>query len=433
MSTVLPPEIWREVFLLATHVPGLLTTTWLSDPDEALWGVWKSPLEEEFEASMEIKKTIVQVCREWKALGTEFLYEAVHIRYENSDDDYSRVDELVAILRASCAAHVQVPVSADVNDSDQPQPLVGVDTGSSKRSNLGYGWWIKRIECPDQILYERNFQRLEPLLSLCHNLAIFAVSDAFYIAHAMANRLFSILESRFFHSLRRLDIKAYDMNELAVLLPSIPLSSLDLCLPTPEFALNPACAALSTITSLTLSLPEGSFVYPESLHFHKSFYFPTLRHLGLLHVADSNVEALKALVAQHSATVVSLYFNAQYTCYEFSHLLHLATNLRTLTIDDDEFLNLAWQAPHQPFTGITNLAIYEVNNGQEFAPNCLNALQIILGGSVFPDLKILRLLNRSNRLSGTKEWSEMGERCANVGLKLQDGEGQTLVWSNSYE
>ncbi|KAI0645854.1 hypothetical protein C8Q79DRAFT_966767 [Trametes meyenii] len=74
--TSLPPELWLEIFRYATHVARART---IAPPDafaperpaDYAWGV-NSPTQ-----SMRTKCTLVRVCRAWRALATELLYEHV--------------------------------------------------------------------------------------------------------------------------------------------------------------------------------------------------------------------------------------------------------------------------------------------------------------------------------------------------------------------
>ena len=135
MSTVrLPAEIWREVIASATHVPGLLQTTWYHDLDDQLWHGWR-PIKD---MAIATKLAITSVCREWRVLGIEFLYEAIQIPQANGP---SKIKTLLAAL----------PVSEEA---------------PSSTSQLGYGWWIKRLEFPIEVFYPENF---EDLKSLLHN------------------------------------------------------------------------------------------------------------------------------------------------------------------------------------------------------------------------------------------------------------------------
>ena len=146
-------------------------------------------------------------------------------------------------------------------------------------------------------------------------------------------QLVSILESRFRHSLRRIDFRI-DSSDLSTShLPLIPLASLDMdaiYLPDGgDFSLAHR-PWLETVSTLTLDLPMVLQHDPEYL------YFPNLRHLGLINIRDVDCPAINHLIARHSASIVSLYFQTA-SCDELPLLISLATNLRSLVFDDADF------------------------------------------------------------------------------------------------
>lgn len=97
----LPPELWRSIFHHAVDVvPFLFDTEWDYDPDNRIWegwiGCWSAPLQNQTIQ----RRTLVQVSREWRELGSEFLYEVVRIP---SPVKYDRLGVLIDIFKASAA------------------------------------------------------------------------------------------------------------------------------------------------------------------------------------------------------------------------------------------------------------------------------------------------------------------------------------------
>ena len=72
----LPPEIWREIFEVATYVPRLLDNTWDYSPSEELWRGWSDSYRD---TALHTRRSILSVCRFWRAIGLEFLWEVVEI------------------------------------------------------------------------------------------------------------------------------------------------------------------------------------------------------------------------------------------------------------------------------------------------------------------------------------------------------------------
>ena len=74
--TSLPPELWLEIFRYATHVPRARSISpgdpFVPErPVDYVWGM-NSPI-----ASMRTKCTLVRVCKAWRMIATELLYEHV--------------------------------------------------------------------------------------------------------------------------------------------------------------------------------------------------------------------------------------------------------------------------------------------------------------------------------------------------------------------
>ena len=103
MSTInnLPTEILRQILRFATRVPFLLNLDWDYAPEDHLWEGWESI--DVNDTAIQTKRAIVQVCRTWKELGVEFLYETIQV-YDPSADKPDRVRELVKVLRQSSAS-----------------------------------------------------------------------------------------------------------------------------------------------------------------------------------------------------------------------------------------------------------------------------------------------------------------------------------------
>jgi F-box-like len=71
----LPPEVWLEVFYWATYVSsdGLYTTKYLPFQAPRSYKI--------LDASLKVKAVVVRVCRQWRALAMDMLYEDLRIRH----------------------------------------------------------------------------------------------------------------------------------------------------------------------------------------------------------------------------------------------------------------------------------------------------------------------------------------------------------------
>ena len=75
----LPSEIRYLILRKATHVPDLLSTTWNYAPEDRIWDDWDLDASDRASnAGLTTKRAIIQVCRAWRQMGLESLYEAIH-------------------------------------------------------------------------------------------------------------------------------------------------------------------------------------------------------------------------------------------------------------------------------------------------------------------------------------------------------------------
>lgn len=114
MSSQLPPEIWIEIFRWAvydSYTDSFFATEYVSFHWDTLVGSYV------LDESLEVKWALVRVCRQWKSMAMDMLYEDVRIRHGEQ-------------------------ALAEALDS----------TGES----AGYGKWVQRIELP----YSNNLTTL---------------------------------------------------------------------------------------------------------------------------------------------------------------------------------------------------------------------------------------------------------------------------------
>ena len=365
-----PSEIWRSVFRHATYVPLLLDTGWEYGPDERMWEGWVSVKDDE----VATRRMIVNVCRSWRDLGAEFLYEVVQIQR----DDQDGVERLVGIFEDSCVT----------------------------KSGVGYGWWTKRIDCPASLLTADNVEYLINLLEVCHNLQIFVVGRKGYLAEILVySRIASILQSRFLHSLRRVDLpwrmfrEATPINYISVL-PDVPLTSLAIMLrgQQPD---EPTPISFFSITTLTISLSPSVGRPPSHL------LFPALHALSLLFLGTNDIPMLRPFIRRHDRTLRHIHIDTTHAIiHNIPDLVSCAKNIATFSMNKRDLESFGQSSLNgmDPLTGITHLGVTWFHDGLGLE-SFWNGMHPLLRRRFLPDLRVVRLMDVVSPISTEiKEW-----------------------------
>ena len=179
--SLLPPEIWRRIIQEATS-PGSLMTSWDYTPSEKLFRGWEQV--EITDPSMTTKLSVILVCRRWRTIGVEFLYEWVTFK------DPIRSRALSEALRASAAQ-------------------VAAAEGSKLALGPAYGWWVRRVDVSGTMIEEEQINKFFDFLELCSRVEIvLPVPPYGSITSTIERRLTELQASRFQHSLRHLRLRA---------------------------------------------------------------------------------------------------------------------------------------------------------------------------------------------------------------------------------
>ena len=400
LSPPLPVEIWRQIFRVATYVPLIFDSEWNYPPHERLWEGWQSMDDTEIQT----KRTIIQVCRLWKEIGSEVLFQAIRIL----EHEFDRVERLIEILQRSALV-----------------------------SEHGYGWWTKRIECHIREFSTENTEKLALLLECCHHIQIISVTSAAGYKGPILAHLNRAIGSRFTHSLRRLDfiLDEYHMNasitaDLVESLPNVRLTSLSLMWGD-SFQFQSLPPAFTDVTVLTLQFHV--LAGQVSCEWH----FPNLRSLALTNAKHSGLRMLKPFIERHHSTLV--YLHLQITSSVITVLPSIMKNLphlTTLTFDDVDICNLGGSITDHAdllfiIRGLEYLGIINIGADDDGPVNTQHGLKLILEHGVLPDLKVVRLLRENIRAVSSSEngldWSKVVKLCEHYRIRLENMDGKPMT------
>ncbi|TFK53778.1 hypothetical protein OE88DRAFT_1724488 [Heliocybe sulcata] len=396
----LPPELWLDIFELATYVPGALETESL-DPFRlaAPLPIYEAKIA--LFASMQIKTKIVRVCRQWRDLGTLVLYRIV-IAQEN-----------ITLMRLQ-------------------QTLLGPQASQAYiEGTLSLRTCIQRFSCLVDPVHtsDSDIEQLSRILTNLPNLSYFTlrVSKGVQPNQVTPVALFSALqECR--RSLRALHL---DLNMFAVTNPEwcrmissmIGLRVLSLRLDDlpQDFTLLPSGCMLPNLRSLTL---RGVFT-PAPLAIHNQL--PALRELSVGLASWHNV------FAQLGQTVAG-----QITCLTvragwrdeinplLSHALEAFPNATRLALWVDNWHEFPSDLciPNIEYLGIGRTTRRECRNTvyNQFIDN--------LSSIVAPKMRVLRFVGPDEWLDfhtrRPKIWSRFQTLVRRSKCRVEDSAGQAF-------
>ena len=321
----------------------------------------------------------------------EFLYEAIIIP---STSHSSRLADLVDVFWTST---------------------------SSDPDRRGYGWWVKRIDCPPRVLRLPSIIDFVELLGLFHNLQILCITGITRPSRTTQVRLAKILQSRFSHSLRRLDmfIGIDWLRESVPILPNVELRSLGVCI---NRGITFHHQSFSPITTLSLHLGTDDFYLPSTWN------FPFLRNLTLFRLSETHHEGLIPFIKQHSLTLYCLCIHTtRYSGEQMATLISSAPSLRCFTCDDLDVINLSIVVG-TTLTGLTHLGIVHARGSTTIAPyRVRESILRIFRQGILPDLTVIRLLSEVSPDRQATAWVSVFEDCSIYGVGLQDKTREPLT------
>ncbi|TBU48122.1 hypothetical protein BD309DRAFT_987553 [Dichomitus squalens] len=437
----LPPELWLEIFRCATHVPRTRSIA-TGDPFvperpvDYVWGM-NSPIQ-----SMRTKCMLVRVCRAWRAIATELLYEHVVLSSPRRLDAFYRT-----VLESRKEFREKENGEAELVDG------------------LGHGQWVRHIEVQRWLRARAAhalsyWQTIVRAVSFCPRIRVFSglwqapLPDGFL--PVLARYLPPTLEEIYWQQ----DSVLIAVKELPILTTSALVSFPTIrVLDLRKICILDAERSLQHVTFGTMSLHNVSYLAlptcPLLLRYASRQVMPALRHLVLDAAGAPRTVyaplAMKELAnflekhGQQLQTVELLPSNTQsLRPGPISISAFLAPNAcpNLETLPGPPIVNLAYHhagspslplldAPHPSLkrVGIRGLGISKLYpNKPVQAQAHLEAL--VAYRALFPALEVVRTLGF---LVGTSTdifapdvfiwWTEKFER---VGVDLQDGEG--VVW-----
>ena len=388
-APILPTEVWRSILRDATHVPFLLEAEWNWDPDAYIWTGWDSPsmgptiVDVEVPNAEATKQAIIRVCRQWWALGAEFLYEAVTL-----PDDAPQIDKFIETIRQSQSS-----------------------------STIGYGWWIKRIQWAP---HGRGsyFENVSILLNHCPNLKILLVKRWAAIGYKDQVLLAQLLQSVVSASLKRLDF-IVDFREddgsvqINNVLPNFHLHSLSLTIGEPNL-LEPLSLDFGAISTLVLVVQRLTAALPN-------WSFPNLRSLSVFHFEEDEIPSLVSLVERHRQTLKCLHLHPLGPQCDTNTLLSVAPNLISLSTTHGHFRWFATVTDgglSRQYPSITHIGIYR-SPSSRYIPPSRDAMEHMMERRMFPGLKIIRL-TCGTAADDISAWEELGVLFQRYGVRLED-------------
>jgi len=262
--TSLPSELWLKIFAMATRLPGDLI---VAPPYriEACPHPSTMHSNRDSEETTRLKLDLVLVCRSWRQMATQFLYEIINMRLFGDPLGYKRVKALLSIFKISASANGANGDNRKTGWSRRV-PEDGrflVDKGAADKLHHvehGHGRWVKQLSFHTESV---SVACVAAIVGHCPNLRTLIVDNAHIWREA---KIHCILLPAIPASLRRLEIHdAWSGNTIqkfgTVLrrCPSIRAATLD-CTGADYFGNDPNRQPLLQLTDLTLLYPEVEYL-----------------------------------------------------------------------------------------------------------------------------------------------------------------------------
>ncbi|KAH9478036.1 hypothetical protein JR316_0010272 [Psilocybe cubensis] len=460
MISTLPDEIWSQIFDLAADedilfqqgFPTVMAeSAWYQDkvggefdtlPISRRWSLesasWRLRSPQQAmnllqSRSYATKMAIISTCRQWRAVGSEFLFRCLYF------SDPSKLVPLCAILDKSASTTTTVTSSI--------------------------GWWTRRIHVsqfhPTKGLTLQDLEdTLVSIIRHCPNLEIFVVERPMGAAFGPVADALAMYSSKKLHTVQW-NVPGESIAKVIwalAALPNVIATHIDVDSAVP---VGQECANLGAASNLPLKLPFLQQLslrgYVEELIEHAAGWeLPSLRVFSVdsgksVHDVPDVLEFVKA----HGLSLALLDLNC--SPVDVPAVLDLCPNLTTFTFNADwpapPHTNTATDLVKHPHSNITTIGLHGLCSafgvGYTAAPSADPIMTRVTQRSNdrnvaaltrrnFPKLTRVRALSRTmlNDLNhsdgpsmengGYERWNKWWNACVGNGIRLEDCTGQTL-------
>ncbi|KDQ55778.1 hypothetical protein JAAARDRAFT_59743 [Jaapia argillacea MUCL 33604] len=434
----LPLEVWLLIFKYATYIP---EATNVSPMDPFQRGIvsngamsTNTPV-----LSMRTKCTLVGVCRAWRSLATELLFEFIPIR------SHARSVMILSTLKCGVPRKDGVPLAP----------------GMSK-----YGRWTKHIEISAAARGGKSirfFENIYQIFQHCPNVRILTMTWASSLPAGLLSAIpqfySQTLERLYWDglTLAHLEMPSGRRNQPSVFPPAClalfqSLSTLDVR-HLPDWTGIDVKVTLPRIRDLVLS------TWPSSLEVASSLTLPGL-HRVILHVPEASAasnsahqlrigeEELRRFLSIHGPNITHLqYYSTPTYVYDSeahmtrvaSHPLNLATfirpgicpNLQDLVFESHEHV-IDVSSITEPHSSLRRIGIVglSVNELYPDKPSLVVKHLLSFDPTHFPGLEVVRTVGFLVAAKASEEVKDVfvwwTERFEKKGIDFQDGEG--VIW-----
>ncbi|KDR66534.1 hypothetical protein GALMADRAFT_80689 [Galerina marginata CBS 339.88] len=446
MLADLPAEIWTQIFDLAADEDILFQQGIPTVMAESAWyknvvGMWNLRTPQEAlnmlqRRSYATKKAIISTCRQWRELGSEFLFRCLHF------SDPKKLLSLCSILDSSAA--------------------------TATTATSSYGWWTRRIHLsrhhPSSTGQELSMADLENVLVSiirhCPNLEIFIVERPMGTAFGPVADALATYAFRKLHTVQW-SVPGESLSKVIWALNALPLITsvhidFDSSVPTAQ-----ECAHLGSATDIHLELP---FLEQLSLQGYVEEFIeqaagwdlPGLRSFSFDSGTSPHDPDIVEFVKAHGLPLILLDLNCV-SVLDVATILGLCPNLSVFTFNADWRIephdDSASVLTHNPHPNLTTIGLHgllsafgvgylaarspdDIRTRIVHRSNDLN--MSALNRHNFPKLRCVRALSRfmlqdlnkadgpSRENGGYDRWSRWWSRCAASGIRLEDCTGQLL-------
>jgi hypothetical protein len=143
-----PSELWLKIFAMATRLPGDLINPAPPYRIEASPHRWPSDCVEIAEKKR-LKLNLVLVCRFWRQMATEFLYEIVNIEQRSDPRGSTRAKAFLWTLKTSAGVDGAKKDGREKRIQggpvDEAAPIDNEAAGMLDYVECGYGQWVKQL------------------------------------------------------------------------------------------------------------------------------------------------------------------------------------------------------------------------------------------------------------------------------------------------